>query len=159
MLDVFNIGGSAGLSQGPPLASVAASGENSPQMTDGTTTNSPPPIAAAEPGQEPPSLRLAGTSAGPVTEEEAGLLGLRASLVRTLAANQQDATEIRDRLERAGRRDAIREVTGHDAFDRSTRVAMDLLNRVDARLEEIDVQRKAARIEVDADAEALIRRP
>ncbi|RPG05124.1 MAG: hypothetical protein CBC32_013385 [Proteobacteria bacterium TMED72] len=127
-------------------------------MTD-VTTNAPTPVSAAGPGQESPNLRLAGTSAGPVTEEEAGLLGLRASLVRTLASNQQDATEIRERLERAGRRDAIREVTGLDAFDRSARVAMDLLSRVDARLDEIDVRRKAGRIEVDANAESLIRRP
>jgi hypothetical protein len=36
---------------------------------------------------------------------------------------------------------------------------MDLLETVDARLNEIDSRRNASRIEIDAEVETLIRRP
>jgi hypothetical protein len=154
MLDVFHIGDVDRSVPSASLASVDRSGDNCGQMTD-ATTNSPPPVI----DETLPSLRLAGTTAGPVTEEEADLLGLRAKLVRTLATNQQEAIGIRARLERAGRQDAIRAVTGRDAFDRSSQATMDLLETVDARLNEIDSRRNASRIEIDAEVETLIQRP
>jgi hypothetical protein len=158
MLDVFHIGDVDRSVPSASLASVDRSGDNCGQMTD-ATTNSPPPVIDDSPDETLPSLRLAGTTAGPVTEEEADLLGLRAKLVRTLATNQQEAIGIRARLERAGRQDAIRAVTGRDAFDRSSQATMDLLETVDARLNEIDSRRNASRIEIDGEVETLIRRP
>ena len=158
MLDLLHIRDLGRSVPSSTLASVDRSGENSQQMKD-ATFNSAPPVTSDSPDERLPSLRLAGTTAGPVTEEEADLLGLRAKLVRTLATNQQEAIGIRARLERAGRQDAIRAVTGRDAFDRASQAAMDLLGKVDARLNEIDSRRNATRIEIDAEVETLIRRP
>ena len=158
MLDWFYIGDSGGVGGSASLASSGGSGENLQRMTD-ATTNAPPPVSGAPLDAGLPSLRLAGTTAGPVTEEESGLLEVRAKLVKTLAANQQDAIGIRAKLERAGRCDAIRAVTGHDAFDQSSQVAIELLGKIDGRLVEIDARRLAARIEIEADAESLIQRP
>ncbi|MFB0986808.1 MAG: hypothetical protein QMB94_10960 [Phycisphaerales bacterium] len=158
MLDWFYIGDSGGAGGSVSLASIDGSGENLKSMSD-ATTNAPPPVSGVQLDEGLPSLRLAGTTAGPVTEEESGLLEVRAKLVKTLAANQQDAIGIRAKLERAGRCDAIRTVTGHDAFDRSSRVAIELLGKIDVRLVEIDVRRNAGRIDVDADVETLIQRP
>ena len=158
MPDLFHIPDSSRSVHSASLASADGSEDNSRPMTDATTKPSPTVSVGLLDGGHP-SLRLAGTNAGPVTEEEAGLLGLRSKLVRTLAANQQDAIGIRARLKRAGRRDAIRAVTGQDAFDRSAQVTMGLLGKVDARLDEIDARRNAARIDVEAGVEMLIRRP
>jgi hypothetical protein len=158
MLNVFHIRDLDRSVSSSSLASVDRSGDNFSQMTD-ATINSQTPVTDGSPDETLPSLRLAGTTAGPVTEEEADLLGLRAKLVKTLATNQQEAIGIRARLERAGRQDAIRAVTGRDAFDRSSQATMDLLGTVDARLGEIDSRRNATRIEIDAEVETLIQRP
>ena len=158
MLDWFYIGDSGGAEGSASLASTDGSGDNRQSMTD-ATTNAPPPVSGVPLEAGLPSLRLAGTTAGPVTEEESGLLEVRAKLVKTLAANQQDAIGIRAKLERAGRCDAIRAVTGYDAFDRSSQVGIELLGKIDDRLAEIDARRNAGRIEVDAQVETLIQRP
>tara|TARA_B100001059_G_C17463556_1_gene393380 strand:- start:35 stop:418 length:384 start_codon:yes stop_codon:yes gene_type:complete len=112
----------------------------------------------AETDPATPRLRLSGTSAGPVSAPEAALLELRATLVRTISANQRDAGLIRGRLERASRMDPIKEVTGRDTFDASHRGTMDMLEAVDARLDALDAERKSATIETTPTANDLLRR-
>lgn len=141
-----------------PLAPPSTSGEDSARMTD-----APPSLGPARNGSEAdpvtPRLRLTGTSAGPVSSEEAALLELRASLVRTVSANQRDADLIRARLERASRIDPIREVTGRDAFDANQRGTMAMLEAVDRRLDALDAGRASALIETTPAANDLLRRP
>lgn len=139
------------------LASSSACGEDSAPMSD-----APSSLDSARDGAETdpatPRLRLAGTSAGPVSAPEAALLELRATLVRTISANQRDAGLIRGRLERASRMDPIKEVTGRDTFDVSHRGTMDMLEAVDARLDALDAERKSATIETTPTANDLLRR-
>ncbi len=119
------------------------------------TPSTPTPPAATDP--DSPRLRLAGTNAGPVTSEERDLLDLRAMLVRTRAVQGGDATVIRERLDRAGRKDAIEVATGTDAFARAASELDSMLARIDARLAEIDGARGVS-IEIDPQAADLIRR-
>ena len=87
------------------------------------------------------------------------LLELRASLVRTVSANQRDAELIRARLERASRIDPIREVTGRDAFEANQRGTMAMLEAVDQRLDALDAGRASTLIETTPAANDLLRRP
>ncbi len=124
--------------------------------------DAPPSYGSVPSGSEAdlkaPCLRLAGTSAGPVSAEEAALLELRATLVKAVSANRQDADLIRGRLERASRVDPIREVTGRDAFDANQRDAMVMLEAVDARLDALDADRASVAIETSPVANDLLRR-
>jgi hypothetical protein len=107
-----------------------------------------------------PRLRLTGTSAGPVSAAEAALLELRATLVRTVSANQRDADLVRARLERACRVDPIKEVTGRDAFEVNQCGTMAMLEAVDARLNALDADRGSSSIiETMPAANDLLRRP
>jgi hypothetical protein len=122
-------------------------------------TPSTPATSTDSIGAESPRLRLAGTNAGPVTKEERELLELRAGLVRALALHGADAAVIRERMGRAGRKDAIGLITGVDAFDRASSEIETMLSVIDARLAAIDSARGGVDIEVDPRAAALLRRP
>jgi transposase len=104
-----------------------------------------------------PRLRLSGTNAGPVTQEEQQLLELRAGLVRARALQGTEAAMIRERLVRAGRKDPIGLIRGNDAFDRMTGEIDTLLARIDSRLAEIDASRVGV-IDVDPNVADLLRR-
>lgn len=116
------------------------------------------PSSSVATGEDSPRLRLAGTNAGPVTEEERQLLELRARLVRVRALQGADAVLIRDRLERAGRKDPIEIATGADAFSKASSDLDAMLATIDARLSELDAERSAATIETDPQASSLLRR-
>lgn len=140
------------------LATSSPSGDDSAPMSD-VPSSLGSVSSGAETDPTVPRLRLSGTSAGPVSPEESALLELRATLVRTVSANRQDAELIRARLERASRIDPIREVTGHDAFDANQRDTLAMLDAVDARLDELDGDRgSATRIETSPMANDLLKR-
>lgn len=85
-----------------------------------------------------PQLRLAGTTACPLTPAVRRLLELRAELVQARAVILEDAGFIRRRLERSGRADAISCITGEDAFDGAS-------GRIDHEIARVDLE--LARIE------------
>ena len=88
------------------------------------------------------------------------MLELRATLVRTVSANQRDADLVRTRLERACRVDPIKEVTGRDAFETNQHGTMAMLKAVDARLNALDADRASSGIiETTPAANDLLRRP
>ncbi len=137
------------------VAVVGGVGENAGSMSERTpSTPSSPPTAE----EDSPKLRLAGTNAGPVTEEERQLLDLRARLVRARALQAVDAAAIRERLDRAGRKDPIQVAMGVDAFTRTSADLDAMLTRIDVRLAEIDAARGVT-IEIDPQATGLLRRP
>lgn len=141
------------------LATSSCSGDDSAPMSD-----VPSSLGSAPSGSETdptvPRLRLTGTAAGPVSPEEAALLELRATLVKAVSANRQDADLIRARLERTSRIDPIREVTGSDAFEANRRDTMAMLEAVDARLDVLDANRGSTTlIETTPAANELLRRP
>ncbi len=129
-------------------------GDNPGFMSERTPST---PSSSAGPDVDSPRLRLAGTNAGPVTEEERQLLDLRAGLVRARALQGADAAAIRERLERAGRKDPIQVATGVDAFAHASADLESMLARIDARLAAIDSARGVS-IEIDPNAADLLRR-
>ncbi len=129
-------------------------GDDSAFMSERTTSTPASPVGSEA---ESPRLRLAGTNAGPMTEEEQKLLHLRAGLVRACALHGADAASIRERLDRLGRKDPIEVATGTDAFSRAAAAMESMLSRIDARLAEIDAARSVT-IEIDAKVSDLIRR-
>ena len=142
-----------------PLATSSPSGEDPAPMSDAPSSLHPA-RDGAETDSVTPRLRLAGTSAGPVSAAEAALLELRATLVRTVSANQRDADLVRTRLERACRVDPIKEVTGRDAFETNRHDTMAMLKAVDARLNALDADRASSGIiETTPAANDLLRRP
>ena len=102
-----------------------------------------------------PRLRLAGTTAGPLSDAEKALLDLRHALIQASGHVQRDAVAIRGRLERSGRRDPVQLTTGQDVFERSEAELGRLLAAVEDRLETVS----APAIEIDSDVESLLRRP
>ena len=140
-----------------PVASSWATGEDSAAMSD-ASSNLGPDRQAVQTDSDAPRLRLTGTSAGPVGAEETALLELRATLVRTISANERDADLVRVRLERASRTDPIREVTGRDAFEANRTAALGMLEAVDARLATLDADRASVLIETLPSAGDLLRR-
>ncbi len=128
--------------------------ENAGLMSERTPSS---PSTQAASGVDSPRLRLAGTTAGPVTEEERQLLDLRARLVRARTQQGVDAEAIRERLDRAGRKDPIQVATGVDAFTRASSDLDAMLTRIDARLAEIDAARGVS-IEIDPQVTGLLRR-
>jgi len=137
------------------VAVTAGVGDDSGFMSERTPNT---PSTSASPEADSPRLRLAGTNAGPVTDEERRLLDLRAGLVRARGLQTADAAMIRERLERAGRKDPIEVATGTDAFTRTSADLDAMLARIDARLAELDAVRGAA-IEIDPNASDLLKRP
>jgi hypothetical protein len=137
------------------VAVAVGVGENAGLMSERTPST---PSTQDTSSVNTPRLRLAGTNAGPVTEEERQLLNLRARLVRVRALQGVDAEAIRERLDRAGRKDPIQVATGVDAFTRAAADLDSMLTRIDARLAEIDAVRGVS-IEIDAQATGLLRRP
>ncbi len=137
------------------VAVAVGVGENAGFMSERTPST---PSSSATTDMDSPRLRLAGTNAGPVTEEERQLLDLRARLVRARALQGVDAEAIRERLDRAGRKDPIQVATGVDAFTRASADLDAMLTRIDARLLEIDAARGMS-IEIDPQAAGLLRRP
>ncbi|MFM1833135.1 MAG: hypothetical protein RLZZ461_1451, partial [Planctomycetota bacterium] len=77
------------------VAVAVGVGENAGFMSERTPST---PSSSATTDADSPRLRLAGTNAGPVTEEERQLLDLRARLVRARALQGVDAEAIRERL-------------------------------------------------------------
>ena len=99
------------------------------------------PSSEIEPQPQPqPQLRLAGTPAGQPSEPEQRVLQLRQEMVLALGSLQRDARMICERLERAGRVDPIREITGSGALDIATDSAEDLIRAVDELLLEVSEQ-------------------
>lgn len=119
-------------------------------------TPSPPAPTGGGSTSEAPRLRLAGTTAGPVTDEERRLLELRAEVVLACGRDGTDAGIVRERLGRAGRRDPIEVVRGDDVFTRTAAELASMLAMIDARLAEIDARRP--QIETDAAAADLLNR-
>ena len=109
----------------------------------------------AEEGSKTPRLRLAGTTAGPLSQTEQALLDLRQALIHASGHLQRDAVLIRGRLERSGRIDPIESTTGGDVFERSQVELGKMLAAVERQLE----AESGPRIEVVPGVESLLRRP
>ena len=131
-------------------------------MSDSSTVtkmSEPPSIQAildAGEAVDGPRLRLAGTSAGPLTPTIQRLLEFRNELLSAKAVILEDAGFIRRRLERSGRRDAITCITGEDAFDGvATRIDHEI-SRVDLELARLD--EKAVSIETEPVSLGRLRR-
>ena len=135
----------------PSMAERTPSTPSNPSRPDGEGTE-----ASASPAKSP-RLRLAGTTAGPVTPEERSLLELRAQVVRAAGRHGIEAEVVREKLGRAGRQDPMSVVRGSDLFDRNAEDLGELLSKIDACLAEIDSKRPA--IEIEGNAADLIRRP
>ncbi|MCH2162738.1 MAG: hypothetical protein MK085_12810 [Phycisphaerales bacterium] len=105
-----------------------------PERPRSTPTPTPSASTATE---EHPQLRLAGTPAGEPTAHEREVLALRQEMVFALGSLQRDARMIFDRLERAGRVDPIREVTGSGALEVAAENAEELIRTVDELLLEV----------------------
>ena len=117
------------------LAQSATPADNVAVMSERPSTE---PTQGSSVEIEPqPRLRLAGTPAGPPSEPEQRVLALRQEMVIALGSLQRDAKMICNRLERAGRVDPIREVTGSGALDIAVDSAEDLLRAVDELLLEV----------------------
>ena len=152
------------VAQGDQVAEVRPAGDDAASMAE-RTPSTPPNVSRPEgegteapaPTSRPPQLRLAGTTAGPVTPEERSLLELRAQVVRAAGRHGIEAEVVREKLGRAGREDPMAVVRGSDLFERNAEDLGVMLSKIDARLAEIDSKRPT--IEVDGNASALIRRP
>lgn len=129
-------------------------GDDVPFMSERTPTT--PASKVGDAATEAPRLRLAGTNAGPVTDEERRLLELRVQVVRARGAHGTEAGVIRDRLGRTGRRDPMATVRGDDVFDRTAAELDSMLASIDARLAQLDAGRP--RVEIDPAAAELLRR-
>ena len=105
-----------------------------------------------------PRLRLAGTTAGPVSDAERALLDLRQALIQASSHVQRDAGVIRGRLERSGRQDPVALTTGQDVFARTQVDLGRLLAAVEDRLEAVSEPDDQSRIEVVPGVQALLRR-
>ena len=103
-----------------------------------------------------PRLRLAGTDAGPLTDEVRRLLELRAQVLRMQVQHLADADLIRVRLARGGRQDPIAVVTGDDAFARTERELARSLAGIDEHLAR---SRPRPTVEIETSATDLLRRP
>ena len=117
------------------LAQESAPADNGAVMTEQPNTE-PTQCSPAE-TETQPQLRLAGTPAGAPSEPEQRVLELRQEMVLALGSLQRDSRMICDRLERAGRVDPIREVTGSGALDIAVDSAEDLIRAVDELLLEV----------------------
>ena len=145
-MDAIPVSDSGGLAESDRIA------EN-PEMADHSLSEQ----VTSEKEKEPqtPQLRLAGTTAGPVSRTEQALLDLRQTLIHASGHLQRDAVLIRGRLERSGRIDPIESTTGGDVFERSQVELGRMLAAVEQRLE----AEAGPRIEVTPGVESLLRRP
>ena len=145
-----------------PLADGAVGREDLPRMMDPPNIKQTP----ASPGPEvseprtvgdsgSPRLRLAGTEAGPLTDEVRRLLELRAQVLLMQAQHVADADLIRGRLARGGRQDPIAVVTGDDAFTRTERELARSLAGIDEHLAR---SRPRPTVETETSATDLLRR-
>lgn len=147
-----------------PLAVEAEDREDLIRMMDPPhITPTPTPASTSPEGSEAhgvedpdsPRLRLAGTDAGPLTDEVRHLLELRAHVRRMQARHLEDADLIRNRLARGRRQDPIELVTGHDAFERTTRAISRTLADIDEHLAR---SRPGVTVEIETSATDLLRR-
>ena len=108
-------------------------------------------------GEDPdsPRLRLAGTDAGPLTDEVRHLLELRAHVLRMQTRHLEDADLVRNRLARGRRQDPIALVTGDDAFERTTQAISRTLADIDQHLAR---SRSGVTLEIETSATDLLRR-
>lgn len=145
-MDAIPVSDTGGLAESERIA------ENS-EMADHSLSEQMTSETEKEP--QTPQLRLAGTTAGPVSRTEQALLDLRQTLIHASGRLQRDAVLIRGRLERSGRTDPIESTTGGDAFERCQVELGRMLAAVEQRLE----AEAGPRIEVAPGVESLLRRP
>ncbi|MAD78341.1 MAG: hypothetical protein CMJ51_03100 [Planctomycetaceae bacterium] len=145
-----------------PLAVEAEDREDLSRMMDPpsiipTPASSGPEGSEAHRSEDPdsPRLRLAGTDAGPLTDEVRHLLELRAHVLRLQARHLEDADLIRNRLARGRRQDPIELVTGDDAFARTTQAISRTLADIDEHLAR---SRPGFTVEIETSATDLLRR-
>lgn len=164
MLGTVRCADREGTGPGDEVAEAVPASDDAASMAERTPSN--PSTASPADGRggdrkpstvDPPQLRLAGTTAGPVTPEERDLLELRAQVVLATGRHGIEAGIVRDKLGRAGREDPMSVARGSDLFDRNAEDLARFLATIDARLAEIDAKRPS--IEVDANAGDLVRRP
>lgn len=116
---------------GGPLAAGRESRENVGAMTEREPSNK---SDAGELFNTAPELRLAGTPAGETTAAERTMFRLRMQAVLVLGSLRQDARMIEDRLERSGRIDAVRAVTGSSALESAAVETEVLIHELDELL-------------------------
>ena len=165
MLGTVRCADREGAGPGDEVAEAVPASDDAAFMAERTPSN--PSTASPADGRrggdrkaspvDPPQLRLAGTTAGPVTPEERDLLELRAQVVLATGRHGIEAGIVRDKLGRAGREDPMSVARGCDLFERNAEDLARFLATIDARLAEIDAKRPS--IEVDANAGDLVRRP
>ena len=141
-VDSSVVSGDAGLAESAPIR------DDPSEMTDQSFRDQ-----VAE-SVSTPRLRLAGTTAGPLSDAEQSLLDLRHALIQASSHVQRDAVAIRGRLERSGRRDPVQLTTGQDVFERSQIELGRLLAAVEDRLETVS----APEIDIEPGVESLLRR-
>ena len=121
-------GDSGGLAHGPDTpdnGALMSEQKTSPQST----------LSARE--AKAPVLRLAGTPAGEPSDAEKRVLELRNRAVLVLGSLKHDSRMLEDRLQRAGRYDPVKRVTGSSALDTAAKGAQALIEDLDELLLEV----------------------
>lgn len=116
------------------LADGPVSADNGDHMSDQKTSQQAKAAAKDESG---PLLRLAGTLAGEPTDAEKRVLELRSRAVLVLGSLRRDSRMLSERLERAGRFDPVKIVTGASALDVAANGTEELIQNLDELLLEV----------------------
>lgn len=117
-----------------PLAVAEACQENGGLMSEQKT--SPHQANATAPDESGPLLRLAGTLAGEPSEAERCVLELRSNAVLVLGSLRRDSRMLNDRLQRAGRIDPVKKITGASSLDTAANSTQELIQDLDELLVE-----------------------